>query len=407
MEALKTTRTGEHSMFLRLVLVGMVAAMGVTIPSRWGCEHWFNSAGAWASSTLADWDTWSPSDAQGGSHKEIRQKTECPECRLARERARLREQNARTASRSEAVTAASGAIAVAAVPRAAELPAASAPVSSQQKTVTLQPIQVARDFASGIASVLDGLSEGRQRKETPAVSALAPPLAAETIVATENFELALLGELFQEAERAANEGRRQPAPAEPRVDVATADDSWICGDITTDFGDAAATSLATTEATSETWNEPLANRPPATISEREPDLCLGFEFGVERNLDLAQPVPSSPVTPRVAALPDLPSDVFARPAVEKQVSSPKDLSKTQPAIKLVDLPRDVFARPARTVVIDRGQIISVKVPDSRWTTGQDEVPGKRLGHAVQLTRDAVFAWISVLTKPGVADVARR
>ena len=77
-------------MFLRLVLVGMVAAMGVTLPTRWGCQNWFDSAGVWASATLAEWDTWRPKDAAGRSHTYLRGKTECPECRLARERARSR-----------------------------------------------------------------------------------------------------------------------------------------------------------------------------------------------------------------------------------------------------------------------------------------------------------------------------
>ena len=49
-------------MMLRLVLVGMVAALGVSIPSQPSCEHWYDSAQAWAMSLMAEWDTWEPSD---------------------------------------------------------------------------------------------------------------------------------------------------------------------------------------------------------------------------------------------------------------------------------------------------------------------------------------------------------
>src|SRR5437762_359530 len=60
---IKTIDRGERAMVLRLVLVGMVAALGVSVPSRPECESWFNSAREWVSAQLADWDTWRPSEA--------------------------------------------------------------------------------------------------------------------------------------------------------------------------------------------------------------------------------------------------------------------------------------------------------------------------------------------------------
>ena len=47
-------------MISRLVLVGMVAALGISLPSWPECESWFHSAREWASAQLADWDTWRP-----------------------------------------------------------------------------------------------------------------------------------------------------------------------------------------------------------------------------------------------------------------------------------------------------------------------------------------------------------
>src|SRR5262249_8432535 len=52
----KNTR-GGRSMISRLVLVGVVAALGVALPSRSECEGWFTLVQGWGSALLADWDT--------------------------------------------------------------------------------------------------------------------------------------------------------------------------------------------------------------------------------------------------------------------------------------------------------------------------------------------------------------
>ena len=44
----------------------MVAALGVSIPSQPGCGHYFESAQAWATALLSEWDTWEP---DGGDQK--------------------------------------------------------------------------------------------------------------------------------------------------------------------------------------------------------------------------------------------------------------------------------------------------------------------------------------------------
>jgi hypothetical protein len=60
---MNTKRTGELPMFARVVLVGLVAALGVTLPSRLECERWMSSAQNWACRVLADWDTWRPRES--------------------------------------------------------------------------------------------------------------------------------------------------------------------------------------------------------------------------------------------------------------------------------------------------------------------------------------------------------
>src|SRR5271166_1454875 len=60
---MKTTRPGERSMTLRLVLVSLVAAMGLTIPSTPVIESWVASTQNWMNARFADWDTRNPQTA--------------------------------------------------------------------------------------------------------------------------------------------------------------------------------------------------------------------------------------------------------------------------------------------------------------------------------------------------------
>src|SRR5690349_4588011 len=83
---MKTTPHGDRSMMLRLALVGMVAALGVTLPAQPECEKWFESVQTWAAATLADWDTWKPGEEGNDCRPYARGQTDCPQCRLARAR---------------------------------------------------------------------------------------------------------------------------------------------------------------------------------------------------------------------------------------------------------------------------------------------------------------------------------
>ncbi len=62
-------------MMTRLVLVGLVAALGVTLPSRPDCDRWISSTQRWASRVLADWDTREPHESEAycirGTHQVI------------------------------------------------------------------------------------------------------------------------------------------------------------------------------------------------------------------------------------------------------------------------------------------------------------------------------------------------
>src|SRR5581483_7823241 len=53
---------GEHLMISRMILVGLVAVLGVSLPSRSESDGWLSSAHDWVIAQLADWDTYTPGE---------------------------------------------------------------------------------------------------------------------------------------------------------------------------------------------------------------------------------------------------------------------------------------------------------------------------------------------------------
>jgi hypothetical protein len=450
MEPLNLNRTGGRSMFLRVVLVGMVAAMGVTLPARWGWDHSFSSAGAWTNSMLADWNTWTPRETATRSFRENRRKAECPECRLARERFRLREQFAIKIVRSLGAGATGGSIAVAAASLGASAPPPRA-------------IELAGSVALPLTPALGELSATRTSKETPGVAVRATlesvvaapsanPLPAAAIRENgvtastsprfagsprvpENLERTLLARICQQAEHV-----REGATHLQTADLAAAnaesvDGEFLCGDSEMDCDETPAVSALSKASTVISGAQAVGTAPIAPVAEHQPESVFGAEFDLggcfgsgapaettstshgivalpELPRDVfarptAKPAESMPATPRLAVLPDLPRNVFAPPLNPVSTTLPTAVDQRPASPKLADLPRDVFAPPLRNVVAERAETTNQKLPATSSGFAHQELPGARWGHAMQLTRDAVYAWLSVLTKPGVVEVSRQ
>jgi hypothetical protein len=62
---MKTKRLGESAMMMRMVLVSLVAALGVTLPTPTQCSQWWLTVQNTGSAALADWDHWKPDDQRG------------------------------------------------------------------------------------------------------------------------------------------------------------------------------------------------------------------------------------------------------------------------------------------------------------------------------------------------------
>src|SRR5829696_8515531 len=54
---------GEEQMVLRLVLVGLVAGLGLSLPDRRERDAWGYSAQRWVNARLAEWDTGTTTDS--------------------------------------------------------------------------------------------------------------------------------------------------------------------------------------------------------------------------------------------------------------------------------------------------------------------------------------------------------
>ncbi len=80
-------------MMLRLALVGIVVALGVTVPNQSECDSWLVSTENWARSFLANWDRWSPPENLAASEHAGSADDGCEQCRLARLELLLREQS--------------------------------------------------------------------------------------------------------------------------------------------------------------------------------------------------------------------------------------------------------------------------------------------------------------------------
>jgi hypothetical protein len=68
---MKPKQPGERSMFSRFVLLGMVGALGITLPGGKEASHWLEAANSWAVARLADWDGSSASELRVVHHRSL------------------------------------------------------------------------------------------------------------------------------------------------------------------------------------------------------------------------------------------------------------------------------------------------------------------------------------------------
>ena len=202
-------------MTLRLVLVGIVAALGVSIPSQPSGDHWFDSAETWATSLLAQWDTWEPADGDEADPAGKRDHFGCEECRLARLRVAASAMRAAAgdppAPKGEDIAPAGAIDAVLAEskgvfvdPKAIvgwvqpNVPLAElSPSTNARTSVAFEPIRVSEPFEAGIAYELNRNADGLGDPAADSLESVAVTMDSELGLPADAYELDVWDELYE------------------------------------------------------------------------------------------------------------------------------------------------------------------------------------------------------------------
>jgi hypothetical protein len=410
---MKTNDRGERPMISRLVLLGMVAALGVTLPSEQECARWFDAMRVWASAELADWDTWKPKDRDLGHGlvRPPRGRFACSES--ATRRGAVPDQrspsNHSLARPQDRARLASGSAAA-----ANPLPAKDLP--SQPKRVSFEPIALDHTLESGVAYELNHMSEGTEMgvaaaKTGEIESSFAPGIA------TDWLELRLAVSLAERIDAS----RRSHAPdtsglhASKQSEITRPLSERITANPTPPIPPTAV--VATVDPRPRV--EP--NRPtPEPRQETYPEIPYELNrlfAGLEAQTEERRPAPTvaRTVIEPIEVTSDLESGIayelnrmsegvgIAVPPVrgpaEDRVDRPTTLTHASPsANERSSAPTQV---PATTHLAGGGDAVTPP------TFGRAEPRDANLGQAIRLTRDAACAWMNVLLGPAMVRMTSR
>jgi hypothetical protein len=154
-------------MISRLVLVGMVAALGLSIPNWPEFERGFNAFRSWTTAHLAEWDSWQPNEDDAITVPEVLAPSRPETGPVVTSRVTMREQPPALARNFEHPE------------RAGEVPSdrrtngtGSSLVAQQpsRTVIAFEPIRVDDDLASSLADELNRLSEGLEIRQATQVN---------------------------------------------------------------------------------------------------------------------------------------------------------------------------------------------------------------------------------------------
>ena len=225
-------------------------------------------------------------------------------------------------------------------------PSQSRPSQPQAaRSVPLEPIGISEAFETEMEYELNGPSEGLETRIAISTGTVAKSVASEEDLAADAFELGIWGELYWYA--------NAPAAAATCAEIETSDE-------------------ATVSCLDEEWD-------PVGGSEEAPVITAERLSIVNFPIDVFTPAPK-PASALVPAAPEIATVVQAGDGASA-----------------VKFPEDVFTPP----VFAQSPLQS----DQPLAGNQSQPP--RLGDAVELTRRAVSAWVSVLIGPALVDGSRR
>jgi hypothetical protein len=415
---MKTIRPGDRSMMLRLVLVGMVAALGVSIPGKPSSENWFDSADAWATALFAEWDTWEPIDGRGStvgtqSHKE------CEECRLARMRvaaSAMAAANGEPPARKleESVLSKN-------TDALARLKTVSQP-SKANKSVTVEPFRFQEPLDFESAYELNGLLEGlvAQVEKTPEHAATTSPSVPALPV--DDVELEEWDEVAPVMIEPVGVAKSVQIAAYDDEPVSCLDEEWASIGSPEDAPKGSDSERVLADLPRDVFTPEARPAALAVVAFPKVMPAIGSLAYLAMKPTASAAIPAKPaVKPFTGAIPPIGTLVYASrcwnaaPLVAASPTVAVRASESALAIELADLPRDVFAPFPCDFVADLPEDVFTPasaalaqklIPSPQPLAGTQSQP-PRLGDAVELTRRAVSAWVSVLIGPALVDVSRR
>ncbi len=446
-------------MTLRLVLVSLVAALGLTIPGTSMIEGWVASSQNWMNARFADWDTRNPpaadyvivSDYYDPAHLSSRSHTTIvPEVKLVPE----------TVVTQKPLPSASP-VTVSPEEQIAVRVSHSIPVRRVALTtnrVDFRPIDITSGWHRGIALELNRRHEGIRlavsREVSPArVRPWFTPLAIAEPLRTLVDELNRQNEGIglvpprPSATKLAGGPRCEPIPVPDQLEVGIA---YELNRRSEGIGFAPISIPESSTAESPVSRiDPQSSAPSFSMLERDPNLYFAGELletsepREARSSIATQPAPSSEksadlvvTASRVSIPPSSAPAVFASVKVEEKSERLDDLD-IEVAGELAPA-QDGFGIPAQRVrsITPRIQMAGAKQPFepliaegvstlvdelNRQHDGLDLIatahetpsptvasssrPGRSLSRAVELTRDAVYAWVNVLSGPALVTVS--
>ena len=413
-------------MMLRLVLVGMVAALGVTIPGGTNRGGWLVSTGRWANSVLVDWDTWRP-DVSAGQRRQIGSARHgCEQCRLARAALALRERAAapsRVADSTKSTAIRTGAGSEKTTAESHNVVSAQ---SFRAPTPAFEPIEIGDDFDTDIVIELNRSSAGinlvKSAAAPSAILARSKPVALaadpeqdlpEVLCGVPDEDVADLVPMADASQRRAeNEptgggsliSSETGDDVEPGETVATAISVPIAPPVVAASVQAgAATNCPELFEVFACQNGQLFNEDDAPFDDERASLAV-VDDASKLSVVTKPAAPLIPAAPPVVAenssqsqgrAADIPWPVFAPATAIAQPSTRVVQETTVPWP--VFAPIDPIAGP-----VPVAKSLSSAAPPPRGSS-----PAAGWGQAVDLTRQAMCAWMGVLIGSAPVEVTAR
>ncbi len=419
------------------------------------CKRFLGAAETRASSVLAGWDTWRPRDVGGHGKPSSLASRECELCRLARVEAALRSQK-RDRENAIVATAASIGEPVVAVAERHEPTAVVAPAADTRESVAFDLIDVVDDADLGLGYELNFLADGinpvpvDSRAEPSRISA--PAAITSDAIDTEKLDL-ICGDLIRSVRCAA--ANLAPAvavtesiapspvptavaevasPASEQVDLIIIKDASPSLEWSAGYGPDLFAAIDDQLARFDRDQLPVTNdviTAASTVLAHERITADGSPTVATEAPAIRQPLPTIPwpVFAADTSIGNCESTQVTRAEIPWPVFAPAAQPEPNDA-PLVASNEDGAAIFERVISLTRIEMIAQTViassnsPDRRkneMAAKPLETPGtaglhtsrdvgssqSNWGNAVQLTREAMVAWMKVLAGPAVVQMSAR